>query len=149
MAKIRRDEENTRGIAIDSMSFRSSFSYFKNQIAERKPELENTFKNRFAEVKKHMGSTSNPHQLEHLYQTETFYESVAQVLDLYEQAMAHFTRGFDQLDETYWDTVMNGEAIQKENLMLKESLRLMHVREDILMHYIRKFKAEIKMQKAA
>jgi hypothetical protein len=149
MAKIRDGEEKTIGIAIDSMSFRSSFAYFKNQIAERRPELENTFKNRFAEVKKHIGSTSNPHQLEHLHQTETFYQSVAQVLDLYEHAINHFTRGFDQLDETYWDTVMSGENTQKENLMLKESMRLMHVREDILMHYIRKFKAEIKMQKAA
>ena len=145
------EHEITPGIAlpkieffepIDTITFRESFSYWTNLLEKRKGPLDKAFRSRYSEIERRISMTTSLEQLNQLDGTKKFYDSTAEMLKIYEKFFGYSIRTFSLIDENYWNTVLHGEKLKKENAFLKKSLSSHYEREELLMDIIKKLKGK-------
>jgi hypothetical protein len=118
-------------IPIDTIQFRKSFRYFLNQIDLIGKPTKEDFLKRVEEIEKRIGETTDEIQLQTLDSTKKHYLKVANLIDIQESAIKYFTDSFNDLDESYWNTIINGAKLQEEIVFLKDTIENLQKQRDM------------------
>jgi hypothetical protein len=119
-------------IVHDTLQFRESLRYFFNEMAKAGPDVKSELLQRVQEIESRIGETTDIQILSKLDSSKKFYRKLAAFIDLQQSFIDYTSSTFESLEESYWNTIINGEKRIDEIRFLNDTITNMRKQRDIV-----------------